>query len=209
LSRSTAAIEETADMDECAAGAVEQAVDRAAEAIRLGQGLAEPAGIEQILFPPRSIVRIDDRTSAPLDFSAKSDLDIIGGPGPGRGEDEGAGPTPLGDLQISVFQARPEPLDIPAIFGELGRHPLPQLPGSGAVGPNDRSGVAPIIIVDAGQAEIEARKGCGERGHEIRVGRGGIESCQNGLDRGRIGNAKRGGAHRMLTIKILASAEFL
>ena len=160
----TAAIKETADMDDCAAGAVEQAVDRAGEAVRFGQGLAGPAGIEQILFPPRSIARIDDRTSAPLHFSAKCDLDIIGRPGSGWGEHEGAGPAPLGDLQINVFQARPERLDIPAIFGELGRHPLTQLPGSGAVGPNDRPGVAPIIIVDAGQAEIEARKGRGERG---------------------------------------------
>lgn len=146
----TAAIEETADMDECAAGADEQAVDWTGEPLRLGQGLAGPTGIEQILFAPRSIVRINDRTSAPLDFSSKCDLDIIGGRGSGRGEDEGAGPAPLGDLQISVAQARPERLDIPAIFDELGRHPLPQLPDSGAVGSNDRSGVAPVIIVDAG-----------------------------------------------------------
>jgi hypothetical protein len=46
-------IEEAADVDEGAAGAVEQVVDRADEPVRVGLGIPAPGGVKQLLFAGR------------------------------------------------------------------------------------------------------------------------------------------------------------
>lgn len=111
-------------MDEGAAGAVKQAVNRTGEALRVGQRLvSRPTRIEQFLFTPRTVVWVDDRTGTPLGLAAEGYLDVIGDCEPGPREDEGAVATPLGDLQVGFPEARPYRLDVAAVFGELSRHP--------------------------------------------------------------------------------------
>ena len=58
---------------------------------------------------------------------------------------------------------------IASVFGELSRHPRPQFAKAGPVRSDHGTGVAPIIIVDLGEGELEARKGRGEGRGEIHV----------------------------------------
>jgi hypothetical protein len=74
-----AASTKAAEMDEGAAGAVQQAVNRAVEAIGVGRiDAANPVRIEQLAFVKRAIIRINDRTGPPFARAADRDLDHPG-----------------------------------------------------------------------------------------------------------------------------------
>ena len=71
-----AASKKAAEMDEGAAGAVQQAVNRAVEAIGVGRfDAANPVRIEQLVFVKRAIIRINDRAGPPFALAAERDLD--------------------------------------------------------------------------------------------------------------------------------------
>jgi hypothetical protein len=100
---SVATPEKAAEMDEGAAGTVEQAVNWAHQAVSLTKFAANPARIEQILFAEGSIIGIDDRGGLPLALAAERDLDVIGRGGTRRREHEGAGAAPFGDVQVRLL----------------------------------------------------------------------------------------------------------
>jgi hypothetical protein len=145
-----AASTKAAEMDEGAAGAVQQAVNRAVEAIGVGRfDAANPVRIEQLAFVKRAIIRINDRTGPPFARAADRDLDHPG---------------------AHFAEARP-------------------------IRPDHRAGIAPVVVIDARQAEFKPREGAGEGRDEVVVGRGRIEVSQDGLDESSARKTGRGGVH--------------
>ncbi len=93
---------------------------------------------------------------------------------------------PLSDLQIALFEALPNRLDVAGVLGELGRHPWPQLADPRPVRPYHGASVAPVVVLDMGEAEVETGEGCSQRRDEIAVSRPRVEPIQQRLQRNRI-----------------------
>ena len=80
---------------------------------------------------------IDNRPSAPFDFSTERDLNVIGDSRSGRRKCEVRAAAPFRNFKIGLSQTCPELANISTFLGELGHYPGAQLTHARAVRPDN------------------------------------------------------------------------